>query len=568
MILREQPREAEGRETLHTPDARSRRGNVHAPDEESVHLDTALIATLVRAGADIDALGALGLTPLQLALRNGRAPLANSLLGLGADATAGDTGRPIQLLVCDWATSNLFGIAPIKTLRGCIEAGADVNVRGPQGDTPLHTLMRLLKWNRPLVLAALTLFDSAGADLNARNEAGLTPLHLAMVAEDSAVVVHLLELGADPVPPEGSSTVTGAASCEQWPSHEFFVRATVEVVAGCIEAGAAVTATTYSPWSWWEPGPGLGGRHRGQQSALHVAAGSTSDPAVITVLTAAGAEVGALDSGNYTPLHYAALANGNPAVVAALVEAGADVNAVAQLGATPLHQAAAWNGNPAVLVELLRLGGDIRARRPGGRTALHEAAYGNANPEILRVLLTAGADVGVRGGNEIAADLEPLLVISSVPPISLNAWGGTHGISEFAGSRTPLHEAALSATNPAIVATLIEAGADIHARGDLDRDYERDAPPLYWAASANPETAVLELLVQAGADVNGRSGSGRTPLHIAALRNPVAFPKLLELGADPEAVDREGKTPMDYAVENLWLQGWEVVRRRVEERSP
>jgi len=42
---------------------------------------------------------------------------------------------------------------------------------------------------------------------------------------------------------------------------------------------------------------------------------------------------------------------------------------------------------------------------------------------------------------------------------------------------------------------------------------------------------------------------------------------LLKLGADPDALDREGKTPMDYAVENLWLQGMEEVRRLMKEKE-
>lgn len=192
---------------------------------------------------------------------------------------------------------------------------------------------------------------------------------------------------------------------------------------------------------------------------------------------------------------------------------------------------------------------------------MHEAAARNANPAILAALLEAGADVNARGANdEVWTERESKLA-ASISNAPTTPWGGHPALPDDAGIRTPLHEAVIGRGDSAVVATLIAAGADVNARADLDINGDPGAPPLYWAVSANPDPAVLELLVRAGADVNARGGSGRTPLHVAALRNPVVFPRLLELGADPTALDREGKTPMDYATENLWLQGMEEVRR-------
>ena len=63
--------------------------SVHARTEATSLRDATKIDDLASAGADLEARGALGLTPLELAIRNGRYRLAAGLIDLGAEpATA------------------------------------------------------------------------------------------------------------------------------------------------------------------------------------------------------------------------------------------------------------------------------------------------------------------------------------------------------------------------------------------------------------------------------------------------------------------------------------------------
>ena len=101
--------------------------------------------------------------------------------------------------------------------------------------------------------------------------------------------------------------------------------------------------------------------------------------------------------------------------------------------------------------------------------------------------------------------------------------------------------AGMSPRGPAIVASLVEAGADPNAR-DIN-----GWTPLHQTPGLAHDPAVVAWLVEAGADPNARENDGWTPLHVAAKQSddPAVVVALLEGGADPNArEDTAGGTPL------------------------
>ena len=400
---------------------------------------------------------------------------------------------------------SFFNIATATEVAECIEAGLDVTRPGFGGDYPLHIAVVDSRDT-----AVINVLLQAGAEVDARGNRNATPLHAAASRNWNAeIVVRLIAAGAD---------VNARDADGQTPLHMARGNRNPLVARTLLDAGADRTArddrgsvadpTACDLWNTvvfgrialpediarcLESGAEVNARgEKGDTPLLHAIGGMfdwsflaqgrvwREDPDAVGLLLEAGAEVNAANEAGETPLYLAALA-GNIPLVNILLDAGAEVTPGAE-SSLPALNGAAWGEHLELVTMLLEAGADVNARPPGAATALHRALEGRMrNLDVLEALLAAGADLDARDGD----------------------------------GNTPLH-----------------TGSDLPARGDA-----RERSQII-------DTAIVSVLVTAGADVNARNGSGRTPLHVArdAGNAPVAD-RLIELGADPQAVDDRGRAP-------------------------
>ena len=226
---------------------------------------------------------------------------------------------------------------------------------------------------------------------------------------------------------------------------------------------------------------------------------------VVMTLLANGADSAVTDAEGNRALHFAAL--GNDAEVGAMLnDAGADINALNRAGYSALALAC-QAGSHDMVTWLLKHKAlpDVANALP----ALIAAADATADqPEVAKQLLAHGARV----------DATDIL------------------------GRSALIHAAL-AGHEQLVATLLAAGADINCAD------QRGTTALMEAARAGANM-VLETLAASHPDVTARDHHGRDALMLAC-QSPRADVDtvriVLQLGADPRAPGKDGRSPLDHA---------------------
>jgi ankyrin repeat protein len=505
--------------------------------------------------ADVNAAAGDGMTALHRAAESGDHELAASLLKAGASPVA-------------------------KTRIGA--------------HTPLHVAA---KGGYPLVVRLLLENPSAKAGVDALTTTGAAPLHFAAASGSSETVRILLDAGADVnrrEPQWGQTPLMFAAAAGR-----------TDVVRVLLARGADARATArvvdISARNRQDSAESRTRNARVAEIQKQLAAAKAASAPAGSAPTARARRGGDGDSGGEPePLGYADLVGaqggltalllasreGLAETAAALLEGGADINQVSASDHTSPLLMASINGHFDLAMQLLARGADVKVASDAGATPLYGVLNMQWAPKarhpqpahymqqqigylaLAEAMLKAGADPNAR--------------------LRKSLWYTTYNrdlLSVDRSGSTAFWWAAYTLDVPAM-RLLLKYGADPHiGTVKVPERYEEGGPdptgpdrsglqaipwggpavaPIHAASGVGyglgfagnthrhvPDgwlPAVKFLVEELGADVNARDHNGYTPLHHAASRGDNELIRyLVSKGADVKAVSRGGQTTVDMA---------------------
>jgi ankyrin repeat protein len=205
---------------------------------------------------------------------------------------------------------------------------------------------------------------------------------------------------------------------------------------------------------------------------------------------------------------------------------------------------AAWDGDVERVEELLASGADVNSWSNLGshdHTPLMYAVY-RGHCEVANILIDAGADVDTAHSTThtvLYHALESYQLRTEMIQLLVDA-----GVSM---SYTPLLWAIKNSSSDVveIVAILIGAGADVNERDEY-------GVPALSNAVMYRRIQLLDVLLGSGAEINAVGDlRGRTALGWAvSIKAPNTVKQLIAAGADLEAIDKSGNTPLMIAKSN------------------
>ncbi len=220
-----------------------------------------------------------------------------------------------------------------------------------------------------------------------------------------------------------------------------------------------------------------------------------------------------------------------------------------EYGNSFLHQAAA-NASPEMIKMLITMGADMHVRNENGMPP-YEVAMTSWNAEGLNGFLDAGLSLDAKGSQNMPLPLE---VAALADWQTMETFLQKTGVDVNYADETgySLAHAACAYGNVGTLTTLMNKG------GRADQKDIVGSTPMHRLVAYRhlaPERELcIDRLIYMGADLNAQDNKGKTPMHIAVqFGAPRLVKKLINEGADVNIKDQEGKTPMDRLEDTIRL---------------
>ncbi|EYC30062.1 hypothetical protein Y032_0005g2426 [Ancylostoma ceylanicum] len=539
-----------------------------------------------------------GDTLLHLACRSGSMDAIRVAIAAGCD------DANMQNAIGRTALHEVAYLGDANLLKVMFKLHANANVLDKDDKTPVHVAAE-----RGFTSIVEQLIDKFGGSIRARTRDGSTLLHIAACSGHTSTALAFLKRGVPLFMPnkKGALGLHSAAAAgfnevvkmliARGTNVDIRTRDNYTALHVAVQSGKASVVETLL-------GAGADIHVKGGelgQTALHIAAslsGPESRECAMMLLKSGGQPDVAQEDGE-TCLHLAAR-NGNKEIMRLLLNENANLQLMSKAGETPLHVAAKSCNYEAAQMIVTHMAQSlspeeirkyVNQRTNDGFTAVHYAAeisaeqlhFPGEDAKLMNLLIDYGGQVDLQSlnSNETAMHMAARSGNQAVLLAMVNKIGaGTVQIVQNKQSKngwSPLLEAC-SRGHTGVAQILLQH----HARIDVFDDNGRTALHL---AALNGHLQIVHLLLQHKAFVNSKSKTGEAPLHLAAqnghvrvvnvlvqdhgasleaitLDNQTALhfsarhgqlvvsQTLLALGANPNARDDKGQTPLHLAAEN------------------
>lgn len=369
---------------------------------------------------------------------------------------------------------------------------------------------------------------------------GVTPLYLVVAEGNEEAARLLLDRGADPSAPIGSSRkrhpLIAALSFQDYVIAKMLIDAGADVT--CRDSSgdtpiicAATTGNLEMVTLLLDRGADIFTTGVDGLGLFPAAFMIGNNPSLVEMLLIRGVHVPEEGINNY---FVCAIDRGWYNVTKLLIQKGADLEHKPLGGPpTPLLIAAIVLHQFDIAELLIQEGANVNARGYNQRCALHFTSRDKHLP-LVKSLLAAGADVSATD----TQGCQPLMLAESAAIVEILCANGADHEHSTDWCATAL-QIAIVQHRFDTAKVLLQAGASTRARDGTD---------MVHFACQSGDTRIVELLLDYGADISSSNSLGMSTLFIAAKGGRLPVVKLLlERGADVDEGDQDGYTPLMMA---------------------